>query len=113
MRSRVTVLNLEFDKPAVDTALQRLKNALTTYKRQGYKAVVIIHGYGSSGTGGAIKPAVAELLSGSGMRGIVKAYAPGERWHVKKRDLLRMCGGLAEYERQVAGNPGVTVVILQ
>ncbi|HOV70293.1 MAG TPA: Smr/MutS family protein [Clostridia bacterium] len=113
MSSKVIEINIELNKPTVDAALQYLKNALSTYKRQGYKAVIIIHGYGSSGSGGAIKPAVVSLLSGSGMRGIVKAYASGEQWYLKKNELLRMCGGLAEHERRFAGNPGVTVVILQ
>ena len=55
---KVIELNIEYNNPTVSSALQKLKNSLATYKRQGTKAVIVIHGYGSTGVGGSIKTAV-------------------------------------------------------
>jgi hypothetical protein len=113
MPGKVVELNLEYDMPTVDAAVKRLKNALTTYKGQGCKAVIIIHGYGSTGIGGGIKPAVRKCLEESSMRGIVRAYAWGEQWADRKRELMALCGSLGDYDRRISGNSGITVVILK
>ena len=113
MHKKVAVLNLEQGMPSVDTALGRMKNALTTYKRQGCKAVIIIHGYGSTGVGGRIKAAVVKALHDPGLSGIVRAFTGGEEWTVQKREMLGYCKALADRQRHIAGNHGVTVVILR
>jgi DNA-nicking Smr family endonuclease len=69
---------LEYNMPTVEVALQKMKNVLTTNKGLGCKAVILIHGYGSSGVGGSIKAAVTRCLSDNSMRGIVRAYVGGE-----------------------------------
>ena len=113
MQSKVVEFNLEYDMPTVDVALQKLKNALTTYKGLGCKAVIIIHGYGASGVGGSIKAAVPRCLNDNSMRGIVRAYVGGGQWYNRKREILAMCKTLENYERRIANNEGVTVVILK
>lgn len=113
MSQKVAEVNLEQNMPTVDVAVQRLKNALTSCKGQGYKAAIIVHGYGSTGVGGSIKTAVQRCLGESSMRGIVRNYAGGEQWLNRKRELLAVCRDLENYERRVANNPGVTVVILR
>ncbi|MBC7766211.1 MAG: hypothetical protein H7Y41_06965 [Hyphomonadaceae bacterium] len=45
--------------------------------------------------------------------GIVRGYAGGEQWVNRKRELLFMYNGLAEYERTISGNEGISVVILR
>ena len=99
--------------PTIETALINLKNNLSTYRRQGVKAVIVIHGYGSSGVGGGIKVAVTRLLGDTSMSGVVRAYAGGEQWYYKKRELTTICKSLEAYERRIAGNEGVTVVLLK
>ncbi len=113
MASKVVELNLEYGRPSADTAVRNMKNALTTYKGQGIKAVIIIHGYGSSGVGGSIKLAVLKALGESGMRGIVRVYCGGEQWLNRKKEILSACGSLAEYDRRISGNEGITVVVLR
>ncbi len=111
--SKLQFLNLEVGMPSGDAAVSRMKNALLTYKRQGTKAVVIIHGYGSTGQGGAIRQRARTALSDADMKGIVRAFVGGEEWSVKKREYIGMCKALEQEDRQIAGNPGVTVVILR
>ena len=113
MQTKVTELNLEYGFPTVEAALQKMKNALSTYKGQGYKAVLIIHGYGSTGVGGGIKIAVAKTLRENSMCGIVRAFCSGEDWLNKKREILDLCKGLEGYERKILGNNGITVVVLK
>ncbi len=113
MQNKVVECNLESNMPTVEAALQKMKNALTTNKGLGCKAVILIHGYGSSGVGGSIKSAVTRCLGDSSMKGIVRAYAGGEHWWNRKRELLAMCRALEGYERRIANNEGVTVVILK
>ena len=113
MQSKVAQVNLEYGMPTVEAALQKLKNSLTTLKAQGTRAVIVIHGYGASGVGGSIKHAVTRFLGESSMIGIVRAFANGDQWFTRKRELIALCGSLESYERKVANNSGVTVVVLR
>jgi hypothetical protein len=113
MQKKVAIVNLEYDMPTVDVAIQRMKNALTTHKRQGYKTVILIHGYGSTGVGGSIKASAQKCLGENSMKGIVRAYAGGEQWSSRKSDMVGMCKALENYENKIANNYGVTVVILR
>ncbi|NLK71727.1 MAG: hypothetical protein GX285_01750 [Clostridiales bacterium] len=113
MVNKVIELNIEYGHPTVENALNYMKNSLVTYKRQGIRAVIIIHGYGSSGVGGSIKAAVAKCLGESSMCGIVRAFVPGENWYYRKREMLSICKDLSNYERKISGNDGITIVILK
>ena len=113
MSNKVAEVNLEYGMPTVDAALQKMRNSLTTYKRQGYKAVILIHGYGASGVGGSIKAAVIRCLGENSMRGIVRDFVGGDQWFNRKREILDICKDLSNFERKIAGNSGITVVLLR
>ena len=113
MNAKVVELNLEAGMPAAETAVRKMTNALATYKGQGVKAVVIVHGYGSTGVGGGIRTAVRKTLAENTLRGIVRAQAGGEAWPARKKELLALCGSLKDWDRRISGNEGVTVVILR
>jgi hypothetical protein len=86
---------------------------LGTCKGQGCKAVILVHGYGSSGVGGGIKTAVKSKLRESSLSGIVRSQCGGESWYERKKELLALCPALTDYQRKIDGNYGVTVVILK
>lgn len=111
--SKLRILNLEAGMPSGDVAVSRMKNTLLTYKGQGAKAVVIIHGYGSGGQGGVIRERARRALFDADMKGIVRSFVGGEEWSAKKREYIGMCKALEQEDRQIAGNPGVTVVMLR
>ena len=113
MKNKIAEVNLEYGKPTVDTALRNMINALTTYKGQGYKVVILIHGYGSTGVGGSIKTAVTRCLGENILRGIVRTYVGGEQWLNRKREMVAVCKDLVNYERKIANNEGITVVVLR
>jgi hypothetical protein len=111
--SKVKQINLEQGHPTVDEAVRRMNNELSTAKMSGCKAAILIHGYGSTGTGGAIKPAVCKNLSQPVMIGIVKDWVAGENWSSKRNVFLAHCPTLKEHIKHLEGNPGITVVLLK
>ena len=111
--TKVIELNIEYGHPTVSSALKKLKDSLATYKRQGTKAVIVIHGYGSTGTGGRIKTAVRRTLAERSLKGIVRCFVGGEDWIQNKRSFLNICGSLSKYESRIANNGGITVIILR
>lgn len=110
---KVEEINLEYGRPTVEKALQDMKNALITCKGKGCRAVILIHGYGSTGVGGAIRTAVRRSLGEPFLRGIVRAYTGGEHWVSRRRLFLDKCKALEDFERRISGNEGITVVLLQ
>lgn len=99
--------------PTIDAAMQNMKNSLMACKRRGFKAAILIHGYGSTGVGGGIRSAARRCLGEADMRGIVRDFIGGEQWHWRKKELLAMYRDLAPYEGRVSNNEGVTVVLLK
>ena len=110
---KVKEINLERGGPTVDVAIGNLVNGLSTAKGSGYKAVVLVHGYGSSGTGGAIKIAVREKLKERSLSGIVRDFAGGEDWINRKSGFIDICPQLRDFSKYVEGNRGVSVVLLK
>jgi hypothetical protein len=88
-------------------------NALLTAKGSGIRAVVLIHGYGSSGVGGGIRAGVRSKLREADLRGLVRDFCGGEGWSARGGDFVNACGQLKGWNAQINGNPGVTVVLLR
>ena len=72
------IINIEQGHPTVAQAMTRLQNGIYRARATGQPLAKIIHGYGSSGTGGAIKQALGLELRKYIARGMIKAYCPGE-----------------------------------
>lgn len=108
-------INLEKGMPLVHQALERLEMAIRTGSSQGFKVLTFIHGYGSSGEGGAIKTAVLRQLQFLSHQGRVKAIIPGDEFEGRSnrgRQLLRRFPFLASHRDLNRANPGITLVIL-
>jgi hypothetical protein len=108
-------VNLEKGMPLVQQALERLEMEIKTSCMQGCKVLTLIHGYGSSGEGGAIKTAVLRQLHFFCHQGRVKAVIPGEEFEGRSgrgRQLLRQFPFLTNHRDLNRANPGVTLVIL-
>ena len=108
-------INLERGKPTVQQAMDRLHSELLTSRSLGCKVLTLIHGYGSSGVGGAIKEAVLRQLHFWEHQGQIKQVIPGEQFEGRSgrgRQLLRQYPFLGEHRDLNRANPGITVVIL-
>ena len=110
---KVKEINLERGNPTVEVAMKNLVNELSTAKRAGYKAVILIHGYGSSGNGGAIKVAVKMKLKEPMFTGMIKSYITGEDWADRKKEFLDSCSQLGDFNKYIEGNRGLTVVLFK
>ena len=109
------IINLESGMPTVEVAIKRLINGLQTARMTGSKSVKIIHGYGSSGKGGAIKREVITFLSQKLSSGGIKGYVKGEDFSPfteNSRRITSIYPALkrdSDYDR---GNDGITIVLL-
>ena len=110
---KVKEINLERGSPTVDVALRNMINELSTAKRMGCKAVILVHGYGSSGTGGVIKIAVKEKLKERSLSGVVRDFVGGEDWLNRKGEFMEICTQLKDFSTYVDGNRGLTVILLK
>ena len=116
MDSDTIELNIKQDGPYVEEALDRLTEYLRKSLDLGVKAIVLIHGYGSSGQGGRIKWAIHEALENNRYSDRVAEYHFGEdvpygseAYHA----LLKRRPGLKAYlKRFKEGNAGMTVLLL-
>jgi Smr domain. len=113
MAVKVKEINIERGMPTVDTAMRNLVNGLMTAKMQGCRAAVVIHGWGSSGTGGKIKAAVKGKLNSPELKGVVRDFVSGAEWYNKKKEFFDVCPQLREFNRDIDGNKGITVVLLR
>lgn len=110
---QVRVVNLERGMPRVPDALSRFALELEAASRAHLKALVLIHGYGSSGSGGAIRKALRQKLQMDLERGNVSEVLPGEeagRRSGPTRQAMKRFPDLRRFLDRA--NPGITVVIL-
>src|SRR5512147_1669285 len=80
MGNRISLVNLEQGFPTREQACKRLDEALQRSKKAGTPALKIIHGYGSSGTGGVLRFAIRSHLRQRKEAGEIQAFVPGESW---------------------------------
>ncbi len=112
---KIKTINLKKGMPFVDEALDTLSLELDLARSQGVKVLRVIHGYGSSGTGGKIKQAVIQELASLSRARRVHAYVVGDRYSEdtnQGRDLLSRFPGLRSTLVSDRHNPGITFVQL-
>jgi len=107
--------NIKEDLPAAGDAVKRVTFHIRSGKELGAGAVKIIHGYGSTGSGGKIRRAVRQYLEDQKKNGRIRDFIPGEAFsifHEGTRQAFRACPDLrkdADLERH---NNGMTIVVL-
>ena len=108
----VVTVNLEEGRPYVEEALRHMDRRLYEARKDGISVVRLIHGYGSSGTGGAIKQGVRTELAIALRLGTIKQYVGGEDYHHAEvgRQLRSRFPELKDCLRTDQGNPGITLV---
>lgn len=109
-------VNLEKGRPVVATAIKRLTAELQTAKIENVKVLIVIHGWGSSGKGGAIKDECRRYLDFLSASGEIKQYIPGEDLSGRSgsvKALRRRFPGLAANRILDRSNPGLTLVIMR
>jgi hypothetical protein len=108
-------LNVEANLPTVDEALRLLLAELRSAKAAGVLAVKIIHGYGSTGEGGALRSALRTSLLRRKKEGLVTPVIFGEKSRVFEDDAryaLERCSELRHDRDLNRSNEGITIAIL-
>lgn len=113
--TQTRVIDVETGMPAAETAVEKLTSEINAAMIAGTRIVKVIHGYGSTGKGGAIKSAVRRSLLSMLMDGIVTSVISGEEFsktvpHVK--ELLQEYPRLRKDVDLNRKNNGITLVIL-
>ena len=109
------VVNLESGMPTVEGAMIQLRQTLLTPKSRRVNVVKLIHGYGSSGKGGAIRGAVRRELERRLQEGSIRGYIPGEDFSPfdeTSRRAIAQCPQLGKDRDYARTNHGITIVLL-
>lgn len=107
-------VNLERNFPLASEASVRLSQEIHLAKCSRCRALKVIHGYGSSGKGGAIKAACLKLCAERKRSGMIRHFVKGEDFTPFTEDgrkAIEICPQLKtdiDYGRQ---NDGVTIIL--
>ena len=114
--SAIRTFNVEAGLPTLDEARRLVIEEIKRAKREGVRALKVIHGYGSSGMGGAL---CAGLRKSFGLRkkeGVIKEFVAGEDFSIFNNAVLTLLEAVPELRGDPdlnATNEGVTVLWLK
>lgn len=108
-------VNLEQGLPTTEQALSRLKAELKNARHEQIRILTLIHGYGSTGKGGAIRVECRKTLSYLVSTGAIHSIYLGEsfnRRHGDIKHLLSRFPELSQHPHLNRNNKGITLVQL-
>ena len=108
-------INLEAGFPTVDDARRRLLSEMQSARARGVRVIKVIHGWGSSGEGGKLGPAIRKSLRLRVKEGKASLVLPGERFSSdtnEGRELVQRYPALRNDRDYNRANPGITLVEL-
>jgi hypothetical protein len=99
----------------VNVGLLRLDHGLATARAAKEPLLKLIHGYGSSGVGGALRDEVRNTLDRLRREGAIAGYIPGEDFRESNEtawQLIKRNRALRDDRDFGRGNRGITIVVL-
>jgi hypothetical protein len=111
----VRTINLEDGYPTVQEARKKLIADLQAAKQSGVVAVKIIHGYGSSGVGGALRNEIRKSLIRRRKEKHIQLLVFGEQWsifHPDSRTVMEACLALKGDCDLEKWNRGISIALL-
>ena len=112
-KASIPAINLEEGMPVVEEAVRRMSLGIQEMKVSGIKVLKLIHGYGSTGTGGKIRISVRDELENMKKRKLIRDYIPGEDFGPfgeRSRRLTESDRTITKDPDYGRGNHGVTIV---
>ena len=110
----IKIIDLEDGMPKVEEARLRMQHELHTARQQGYMAVKLIHGYGSSGVGGALRIELQKELQRLANSGDVRSFISGENWRISHEKTWELLKRYPEWKRDQdlgKNNKGISLVV--
>lgn len=111
----IKIIDLEEGMPKVEEARLRMQRELHTARQQGYAAVKLIHGYGSSGMGGSLRIELQKELQRLAGAGGVRSFIAGEDWRISDEKSWALLKRYPEWKQDPdlgKGNKGISIVLL-
>ncbi len=111
----IKTVNLKSDMPLVHEALQRLDRELALARQEKTKLLKLVHGYGSTGTGGDIRIAVQKRLLEMVQNNQIRGCIFGEDWSKSDETAWKLLQSHAELKSDSdlgRRNRGITIVLL-
>jgi hypothetical protein len=111
----IKVVNLEDGMPKVEEARLRMQRELALARSQRVVALKLIHGYGSTGTGGALRNELQKELRRAGTEGKITCFIAGEEWTISDENTWALLKKFPEWKQDSdmgRGNKGISIVVL-
>jgi hypothetical protein len=111
----IKVVNLEEGMPTVERARLRMEHELHQARHDGATAVKLIHGYGSSGAGGALRAELQTELRQAVHQGSIRAFIAGEDWRTSNETTWEWLKRFPEWKQDMdlgRNNRGISIVVL-
>ncbi len=111
----IRTINLKSNRPTAAEGIQQLEREISSAQYQRIKIVRIIHGWGSSGTGGTLKTASHRALRSMQAKHLIKTFLSGDDYSEATQAgqaLMRRHPALKNSLRTDRNNPGITFVEL-
>ncbi len=111
----IKVINLEEGMPTVEQARLRMEHEVHAARQSGYRAVKLIHGYGSSGVGGVLRAELQKQLRLAVQHGTIRALIAGEDWRISDETTWAWLKRFPEWRQDSdlgRNNPGISIVVL-
>jgi DNA-nicking Smr family endonuclease len=113
--ARIKLINLEDGMPTVEQARLRMQYELRAARQAGFPAAKLVHGYGSSGAGGALRGELQKELRKAVEEKAIQAFIPGEDWRVSDAATWDLLKRFPEWKKDCdlgRKNQGISIVIL-
>jgi hypothetical protein len=114
--SAIRTFNVEAGLPTLDEARRLVIEEIRRAKRDGVKVLKVIHGYGSSGKGGALCVGLRRSFGLRKMEGMIKDFIAGEDFTIFNEVVLALLEAVPELRGDPdlgAINEGVTILWLK
>jgi hypothetical protein len=111
----IKIINLEDGMPKVEEARLRMQRELQIARQQGYAAIKLIHGYGSSGVGGSLRTELQKELQCLAGAGGVRSFIAGENWRISDEKTWELLKRFPEWKHDSdlgKNNKGISLVLL-
>ncbi len=114
--SSIRTFNVEAGLPTLEDARRLVAAEIKQAKREGAKVLKVIHGYGSSGRGGALCVGLRKSFGLRKKEGVIRDFIAGEDFSIFNQHvlaLLEIIPGLRGDPDLNATNEGVTLLWLK
>jgi len=114
--SAIRTYNVEAGRPTLDEARRRVIEEIKRARREGARVLKVIHGYGSSGKGGALCIGLRKSFRLRRKEGVIRESIPGEDFSIFNDQVLALLDAVPELRGDPdlnATNEGVTLLWLR